>query len=292
MANDLVAYAEVVRRQQRPTRRENVLCSVQLPLWPDPARGVPNGFLRSSLFGAIGKGRRCYIEGERVASLDGLEIRYTGQRLDQGDLDVYESILHALRLQAMGKQCRLTSYDLFKLMVKTDTGKNRETLHKRINRLRATAIEIKQGRYAYIGGLIDEAYKDEKTQEWVIVLNPNLRTLFAVDQFTQVDWNVRHALNGHQLAQWLHGFYASHAEPYPMKVETLLKLSGSENTEPRSSRQKLRKALGALAEASEAHDQPFSYEIRDNLVYVEKRASGPQRRYLAKNASKLRKPRG
>lgn len=117
----------------------------QLPLWPEPVRAVPNGFLRSALFGAIAKGRRRYIEGEQIAALDGIEIRYTGQRLDQGDLDVWESVLHAVRLQELGSRCRVTSYAMLKLMGKTDTGKNRATLHNRIERLVANAVTVKQG---------------------------------------------------------------------------------------------------------------------------------------------------
>lgn len=265
---------------------------VQLPLWPEPVRAVPNGFLRSALFGAIRKGRRRFVKGEQLAALEGIEIRYTGERLDQGDLDVWESVLHAVRLQELGSQCRLTSYALLKLMGKTDTGKNRVTLHERITRLRANAVEVKQGRYTYIGGLIAGAAKDEDTQEWVIELDAKLRPLYAADQFTQIEWAVRHALNGQQIAQWLHGFYASHAKPFPFKVETLLKLCGSEDASPTSGRQKLRKALDAVVEASAAHGEGFSYEIRSDLVHVEKRASGPQRRHLAKLASKSRKPRG
>lgn len=245
---------------------------VQLPLWPDPVRAVPNGFLRSALFGAIAKGRRRYIDGEQLAALDGIEIRYTGQRLDQGDLDVWESILHAVRLQAMGEQCRVTSYALLKLMGKTDTGKNRATLQTRITRLVANAVTVKQGRYTYIGSLIRFAAKDEETQEWVIELDPKLRPLFAADQFTQIDWAVRQALSGKPLAQWLHGFYASHAKPFPMRMETLLKLAGSENDSPRSAQQKLRKALDDVAEASAAHGQAFSYEIHGDLVHVTKNA--------------------
>ena len=264
---------------------------VQLPLWPEPVRAVPNGFLRSALCGAIAKGKRRYIDGEQLAALDGIEIRYTGQRLDQGDLDVWESVLHAVRLQELGSQCRVTSYALLKLMGKTDTGKNRATLNKRITRLVASALTVKQGRYSYIGSLIRFAAKDEETQEWVIELDEKLRPLFAADQFTQVEWAVRHALDGQQLAQWLHGFYATHAKPFPMKAETLLKLSGGENADPHSGKQKLRKALDAVAEASAAHGEGFSYEIRGDLVHVEKRASGPQRRHLAKKASKPRKPR-
>ena len=264
---------------------------VQLPLWPEPVRAVPNGFLRSALFGAIAKGKRRYIDGEQLAALDGVEIRYTGQRLDQGDLDVWESVLHAVRLQELGSQCRVTSYALLKLMGKTDTGKNRTTLHNRIERLVANAVTVKQGRYTYIGGLIRFAAKDEETQEWVIELDEKLRPLFAGDQFTQVEWGVRHALDGHQLAQWLHGFYASHAKPFPLKVETLHRLCGSEAGLMSDFAKKLRKALDAVAEASAAHGEGFSYEIRGDLVHVEKKAQGAQRRHLAKKASKPRKPR-
>lgn len=264
---------------------------VQLPLWPEPVRAVPNGFLRSALFGAIAKGRRRYINGEDLAAVDGVTIRYKGERLDQGDLDVWESVLHAVRLQELGSQCRVTSYALLKLMGKTDTGKNRTTLHNRIERLVANAVTVKQGRYTYIGGLIRFAAKDEETQEWVIELDEKLRPLFAGDQFTQVEWGVRHALDGHQLAQWLHGFYASHAKPFPLKVETLHRLCGSEAGLMSDFAKKLRKALDAVAEASAAHGEGFSYEIRGDLVHIEKKAQGAQRRHLAKKASKPRKPR-
>jgi hypothetical protein len=259
---------------------------VQLPLWPEPTRGVPNGVLRSALFGAIKKGARRYMEGEQVAALDGIEIRYTGLRLDQGDLDVWESVLHVTREQEMGEQCRFTAYSLLKLMGKTDTGSNRETLHKRLMRLKANAVEVQQGRYSYAGSLIDDVYRDKDTHEYVLTLNPKLRPLFAADQFTQVEWAIRHNLNGQQLAQWLHGFYASHAKPFPMKVETLLHLSGSENASATSSRQTLRKALDAVVEACNANDESFSYEIVGDLVSVEKKGSGTQRRHLGKKASK------
>lgn len=260
---------------------------VQLPIWPEPVRAVPNGFLRSALFGAIAKGRRRYIDGEQIAALDGIEISYTGQRLDQGDLDVWESVLHAVRLQELGSQCRVTSYALLRLMGKTDTGSNRAVLEKRITRLVASALKIQQGRYTYIGGLIRCAVRDEETQEWVIELDAKLRPLFAADQFTQVDWSIRHTLNGQPLAQWLHGFYSSHAKPFPLKMETLLKLSGSENASPRSARQSLRKALDALVEACAAYGEGFSYDIRDgDLVHVDKQASGTQRRHLAKKAAR------
>ena len=198
--DDLIARLPALQEKARQRAAQEQASApakvVQLPLWPEPVRAVPNGFLRSALFGAIARGKRRYIDGEQLAALDGVEIRYKGQRLDQGDLDVWESVLHAVRLQEMGSQCRLTSYALLKLMGLTDTGKNRATLQNRIERLVANALTVKQGRYTYIGSLIRFAAKDEDTQEWVIELDPRLRPLFAADQFTQIEWAVRHALNG------------------------------------------------------------------------------------------------
>ena len=243
---------------------------VKLPLWPEAVRAVPNGMLRSALFGAIRRGPRRYLDREKVAAIEGVEIEYTGQRLDQGDLDVWECVLHIARSQAMGRECRFTAYTMLKMLGKADTGGNREVLHKRLLRLRANAVEMKQKRFSYIGGLLDEAYKDNTTYEYVVVINPKLHPFFAADQFTQIDWVVRRALDGQPLAQWLHGFYASHAEPYPMSMATLLRLSGSENAEPRSGRQKLRQALEAVEKASKIHGQSFSYEVIGGVIHVKK----------------------
>ena len=111
---------EPQEREAKPPAQQNKNNVVQLPLWPDKVRAVPNSFLRSALFGAIRKGRRRFIKGEPLAALDGIEIHYTGERLDQGDLDVWEALLHAVRDQNLGNECRVTSYALLKLMGKTE----------------------------------------------------------------------------------------------------------------------------------------------------------------------------
>jgi len=298
--NKLTFQEKLDRARQRGTagrgaaKSETPAPPARLPIWPDAVRAMPNSFLRSALFSAIRKGQKArrYINEELLATVDGIEVRYKGEQLDQGDLTTWATLLHAVRNQNLGTQCRLTSYSLLKMIGLTDSGKNRDTLHSRIMRLRANAVEIKQGRYTYIGGFIARAVKDEETQEWVIEIDAKIQSLFAPDQFTQIDWEIRRALDGQQLAQWLHGFYASHAEPFPIRMETLLKLAGSENENPRSAQQKLRKALDAFVAASEAHGQPISYEVRGgDLVYVEKQAQGTQRRHLAKKKAAVTKPR-
>ena len=261
--------------------------AVRLPVWPDESRGVPNVALRSALFGAIRRGPRRYMEHEQVASVEGMKVFYTGQRLDQGDLDVWEAVLHFIRQQELGKECRFTAYAMLKMLGKADNGQNREILHRRLLRLKANAVEVKHGRYIYIGSLIDEVFKDEKTQEYVVVANPRIKVLFERDQFTLIDWAVRLELAGHPLAQWLHGFYASHARPYAYSVAKLHELSGSEAADLSDWKTKeLRKSLDLVSAACEKHGQAFKAEIRADLVHVDRQPSRSQQRHLAGKAKK------
>jgi hypothetical protein len=49
---------------------------------------------------------------------------------------------------------------------------------------------------------------------------PELIELFSGVRYTLVGWQQRLALPD-GLATWLHGYYASHKEPYPIKLETI-----------------------------------------------------------------------
>jgi hypothetical protein len=291
-AGDLVSRVAEVQekaRQQKARQRlpgtplpTNV---VQLPIWPESTRGVPNMALRSALFGAVKKGPRPYLERAEIHAQDGITIRYTGGRLDQGDLDVWETVLHITRLQALGDKCIVTAYQLLKALGKTDTGKNRDTLERRLSRMKATGLDVKIGRYSYEGSLIDEVYRDDESRKYVIRLNPKLLALFEPDQFTHIDWTVRQELDGKPLAQWLHGYYASHAKPFPLRVETLHRLCGSEAVRMDHYRQDLRKALEAVREAKKIHHQDFTYTIEGDLVHVKKKPTGTQQRHLAKKTA-------
>jgi hypothetical protein len=266
---------------------------VRLPAWPEATRGVPNVALRSALFGAIRRGPRRYMKHERVASVEGMEIFYTGEQLDQGDLDVWEAVLHFIRKQELGKECRFTAYAMLKMLGKADTGDNRKTLYARLMRLKVNGIEAKISRFTYVGSLIDEIYKDENSDhEYVVRANPRIKILFERDQFTLIDWDVRMELAGQPLAQWLHGFYASHAKPYAYSVEKLHELCGSENQDLYGFKRDLREALDLVATASEKHGQAFNGKIEDGLVVVDRQPSKSQRKHLAGKAKKPERRNG
>ncbi len=298
-AKPLAQIGEKLIDTIRRRNTERALSSpAQLPLWPEPMRGVPNGILRSALFGAVKRGKRRYMEREPVAAVDGVDLIYTGPRLDQADLDVWEGALHLARLIPLGDRIEFTEKGFLKLIGRGGEGgenigkSDREWLKKTLARLKANAVEVKQGPYAYGGSLVDEYFRDESTGRYVLILNPRMKVMFGRDGWTQIDWSIRQALRGYPLAQWLHGFYSTHAQPYPLKVETLHKLCGSETgAEAKTDAERhkavtgwrddsLVPALDALVNACNQAGQAFSWELNGDLVSVSRDPSKAQKKHL------------
>lgn len=252
-----------------------------LPSWPSDVRGVPNPILRSALFGALARGRRRAMEREAIPTIGNHSIVYTGHRLDQGDLDVWECVLHFASTQAT-TQCRFTAYAILQMLGRTDTGGNRQVLDARLSRLKATAVCIMaEVRYPEVS-LIDRVERDRHSREYRVTLNEEMQALFAPDRYTRVDWAIRRELQGKPLAQWLHGFYSSHAAPRPMSVETIYRLCGSEATRLYHFRRELLDALEDLKAVLSVHHQSFRFALQDDVVHIERTPTRAQGRHLAR----------
>lgn len=222
----------------------------QLPVWADAVRGVPNGVLRSALFGAIAKGRRPFLQREVIASLDGITILFTGPRLDQADMDVWDQCLHLARVSGLGVRIEFSAGGFLRSIARARSGQNIEWLKNALARLAASVVEITvRGRGSYFGAMIHDGARDE-SGHYAIQINPAIVALYGADGWTGIDWERRQALRGQPLAQWLHGFYSSHNVAYPMKVETIRKLCGSNNDQLDGFRRDLRDSLGLLCDAT------------------------------------------
>src|SRR5262249_7233987 len=127
---------------------------IQLPLWPEPKRAVPNDILRSALFAAIqGKGRT-YVKQRLVASYDGVQIRYTGEQLDQSDLDVWEQALHLARQHPLDTVCHFAAHAFLKVLKRSTGKKDYEWLHSVFLRLQTCAVEIYRRKQIYSRSLV------------------------------------------------------------------------------------------------------------------------------------------
>lgn len=249
---------------------------VQLPLWPEPVRGVPNSILRSALFGAIKRGRRAYMQRQQVASYEGVTILQTGPRLDQADLDVWEQCMHLARTGGLGTRIQFAAHGFLK-SIDRSTGKSQhEWLKDAFARLASTVVEIKDGSRVYFGPMLHHGARDDETGHYAIEINPAIVALYGSDGWTAVEVEQRRALKRQPLAQWLHGFYSSHAAPFPLKVGTIHRLSGSEARQMKHFRAELRQALERLNEAT-----GWTGEIdAGDLVHISKTGSASQGRHL------------
>ena len=256
-ADDLTARLRQIaeragQRTRPPAQPAKPAKVVRLPLWPAELRTCPSCVLRSALFGVVQRGRRKALEGEILATWEGVIIRYTGWRLDQGDLDVWLAALHLAREHHLGVRVPVTLNAMLRTMGRSTAGSFHEWFKSAIRRLTACAVEITAGRKTFGGPLIEGFERDEVTGEHVLYLSPRLADLFEDGDYTRIDWEIRRGL-GMDLAKWLHGYIASHRattqNPHRIGLERLRTLCGSDREDLRFFRRDVRQAMQELRTA-------------------------------------------
>lgn len=219
----------------------------QLALWSDQQRGVPNEFARSALFPAISPNKARYVDRATVFSQRGFIVTFTGKQLTQSDLDVFEGIMHIARGTHEGNSIRFTAHHLLKLIGRA-TGKSQyEWLLTVLYRLTGSVVGIERdNKRVFWGSLLPKGAADLEDGKFIVEINRDLIKLFS-NGFTLIQSNQRRALGKKPLAQALHLWINSHEGAiYPVTVQWLHDLTGSQTKELYAFRQNLRAALAAL----------------------------------------------
>jgi hypothetical protein len=251
---------------------------IQLPLWPEPARAMPNSALRSALFSAIQSKDRRFINDKVITAVGGVEIRFKGEQLNQEDLDVCAQLFHLARVHPLGIICEFAANGFLKAIGRDTGGRSHNDLDRSIMRLQQP-LKIELSRYTFSGQLVGFCEKDKLTKRYKLKLNSELAGLFSCG-WTGLDWQQRRRLRRRPLALWLHAFYATHDAPFPYRVATLRELCGSQTTALKRFRMSLRAALKKL----EAIGAIRGYDIDErDTVHVFKAKTITQK--------KARKPR-
>ncbi len=250
--------------------------ALQLPLWPDATRGVPNVWLRSALFAGIqGKTRRA-LKRELIATVDRVEIRMSGWQLDQSDFDLWETLIHLARHQPIGDRVRFTEIQILKSLTRATGTSDRHWLRKALVRLAGATIEMKLDGLTFFGALLKGA-GDEMAGVYVLEIEPRIHALYMAG-WTQINWEERVRLRRKPLALWLHGWFCSHAEPFSLTVETIQRLSGCVNAHSGSFKRQLARALDELVSIGSL----VSWSFSAHRVSVVRTPTPSQQRHLAK----------
>jgi hypothetical protein len=248
----------------------------QLPIWPEPTRGIPNPVLRGALFAAVQGKNRAVFQRELLACQKGLQIRFTGIQLDQSDLDVWEQALHLARLQPLGTVCEFSVYGFLKALGRKTGKSEHEWLKNSFARLMGCGVELTDQleRKTYGGSLL-EFMRDDQSGRYVVIFNPKILTFYE-GGWTAIDWQDRQLLRGKPLALWLHGYLATHAKPYPIKIETVRSLSGSRNKQMIGFKRSLIAALNELKKI----EFILSFDFEGDNVLINKPPTPSQQRFL------------
>lgn len=251
---------------------------MKLPFWPEEVRGVPNAVLRGALF-TVSKERDTIKDARQIATVEGIEISFKGERFNQTDLDLLEVLLHLQRLQPLGDKVEFSIDGMLRELGRGVSGKHHAELKNQVMRLMGGAIEIKwtKERKAFGGTFVTGYFRDDDTGRYVVTFNPKMLQLYS-NGHTYIDWNQRQALGQNNLAKWLHGFYASHAAPFAYKVSTLQRLCGSTVERLGDFRKMLRLALAKLVEIGAFTG--WEIEPKTDTLTIQKTPTGSQQRYL------------
>jgi hypothetical protein len=251
--------------------------AVQLPLWGDEIRCMPNEILRSALFNARNRNQpRRYFKNETIAIIDqSARISFTGEELRQTDESVWLQLIHLAKEVPIGSPVEFTAYSMVQALRLTKSKPNPghiERLCESLRRMQATSLAIHSKRLARgvsLSMIPKFEWQDEATgarlPKWRVFIAPEMVELFGDVHFTHLQWTQRLALPT-GVATWLHGYLASHREPVPVKLSTLQRGCGCITETPRKFKQLVATALAELVHVGFLKHG----EIRGELLHTER----------------------
>jgi len=244
--------------------QEQTTQPVQLPIWAEPDRAMPNAMLRSALFGCAR--RREFIDDALIASWPDVEIRFSGQTFNQFDESVWMQIVHLFRKQGEPQdfKVRFNAKPFCRMLGgKGIGGSNVAKLRQSLVRLRGGTLLIAHNGVEYGGGVIQDFTHDEDRGFFVVTLNPKYLRLLSTG-YTRLDWEIRRALPT-GIATWMHRYVLSHRatrkKPHRIGLEQLHRISGM-NSSPKEFRRHLKRTMDLLGDQNVVDE----WRITDNAA--------------------------
>ena len=250
----------------------------KLPDWSQDYRGFPNALARSALFAVAREGDRKQFRDELIASSKEINLVYTGEELRQDDEDVFLQILHIAKEQRLGENISFSANSMLQALGRTSNAASYARLEASLSRMTCMLLKLNaqlpDGSYVRYGGqlisqfAVREKLDDNKTtQHWVVSLHKTIVELFDPQAYSLIHWPTRKMLS--PTTKWLHSYYSTHKEPFPVKVETLRRAMASATKATRTFRANLKESLETLVE--NGFFLSARIDPKSDLVYVERK---------------------
>lgn len=261
--------AKFLAEKGKPTSATKQL---ELPFHVNYQRVTANCLSRSALF-TIQKSSslRDVYNSHPIYTIKGISILYSGETLNQYDLDVYMAVLHQFKNpNDYTNGLHTTLYSLLADLQMNYSKRDYERLRTSLDRLNkahiTVALENAETKVTYKGALISllgvsEDLTNQNTPKALIRVSPEISQLFKPTMFSLIDWGFHKNLS--PLAKYMHCFYISHSKPMPYSLDKLMKLTGTKSTSLSSFKQSLSKSLEELSPKILS-----SFYFKNNVLYV------------------------
>lgn len=276
------ATAEAPAAGKRSLNKVQLPTPTQLPLWPEslvtlPAimRTLPNEILRCALFNARNRNQpREHLKEAAIAVIGNGKITYTGEELRQDDAKVWFQIVHLAKSVAPGEYVEFKPAHFCEDIQWSLNGESYKRLRESIKRMQPSSLIVQSERLSKLNATDEDStdgislsmipgFAWQGLSRWKVRVSPELVKLFGESNFTRLEWE-RHLRLPCGLASWLHGYYSTHSDPYPIKLETIAAGAGLQTSDIIELTKTVRQAHKAL----KAEGFLVDFKIKKGLVSV------------------------
>lgn len=259
-ADKLAAQVDEARQAALLQRTKQEIKDAQLSLfdiapWGDQMRALPNDYARSALFTVRNKRvARAALQNQPIYSIgDDVNITYTGVELRADDDElIWQQVMEYAKRTPIGEPVSFTFYELCKDVGWSINGRYYKKAEDCLSRLQASAMQFESKRVGRLESLslisrfrvIDRGSRSSKCQ---VIIDEEMVVLFAGDYYTRFTWEKYRKLS--PTARRMFDYFASHKEPFPLKLETFRLMCGSESTRPKKWREQVSAACNELKDS-------------------------------------------
>lgn len=228
--------------------------SMQLKLWPNTVRALPNDHARSAIFTTRNKTqKRQALQQAPVYHLhDQVKITFTGIELRAEDDElVWLQILEYAKHMPLGATVEFTFYQLCKDVGWSINGSYYRKAEACLDRLKSGNLKFESPRVGKLKAVsflskFDMENKGTRHAKCLVRLDPEMIFFFLGDHFTEVIWEKYRSLA--PVARRLFDYIGSHRAPYPLPLEKFHSMCASLCQSTKRWREMVQKACDELKE--------------------------------------------
>lgn len=260
-ANELAAQVSQAQQTALLKQTKQQIKDMQLSLfdlapWPDHMRALPNDFGRSAIFTTRNKKvPREALQRQPIFHINkDVEITFTGieLRADSDEL-VFAQVLEYVKRTPLGAPVTFTFYEICHDLGWSINGRYYKQAEACLSRLQASAMQFVSQRLGRLESvslirrfrILDHGKRSSRCE---VEIDTEMVLLFAGDHYTKFVWEKYRKLS--PTARRLFDYFASHREPFPIKLETFRLMCGSDSVRPKKWREQVADACLEVIDTS------------------------------------------